>query len=624
MGSGGTGGAFHEKGRGPLRRPGRSGHASIGLLTLLMTLGAGLCRPERSWGQQTPDANAAQKEAAPDPSRELVEPLGERYHFTETYGLGENPAKPYLINQYQVGVRDIHRIETEKAQGAPDRAEGTLLLIYTERPAQVSKLGETTDAVRRYDHVRLDGAMKLPTTTPPFLEGLKIWYQLRPGVFPEIISLTEGRILREQEHDAVINDTFLPTLSLILPSGSKRVGDKWSITRQAGRALLGRSVPDDGEFQVEGTLLEVRRAAAGTTRTAEFEISGELELDEGRGAVKARVEFAFEPPAGETTPKAARSNKSAVDRGIVEARGWISKIRMGRVQWLPIDDKGRLKRNQYRDTILERRPVKPSSPPLDLPQTAPIANEDNSWVLFDDPRGRLHFRHPQNLVLNPFAPPNPNQIHFIDERPSSGEDALIIVLPPKKGDPQDLAQFRNPDAMRRELTRMWDELDVDIVPGHSGWLPEADWAPSGRKVYHYEVAARKSGPEHQNEPRMYAEYYLVLFQRNIGIQVEAMTRRDDHMAFRKQVETLIKSLELGPYKGGFVAQAARPAPSAAPGQAPGADSPPAANPTPPPATTPEPPASAGPPTTIEAPAPSSAGSPPARRPAPPAPPIPPR
>ncbi len=374
------------------------------VLGILVVLGAGLLQPGWSRGQQAPAGIEAPKEAAPAPAQDAIEPLGLKYRFIETYGVADNPVKPYLITQYQVGVRDVIKTETEKTQGAPDRTEGSILVIYTEGPAQVNKLGEATDAVRRYDRVRTDGVLKGPPANPPLLQGLNIWYRVRKGGFPEIINLTEGRTLRESEYHATIDQIFLPSLSLILPATPKRVGDTWDITRQAGRSLLGRAVPDDGDFQLEATLLEVHKSAAGNTLAAVFEISGELALDTGQGAVKARVEFTFEPPPAAPVAAPAARAKAVVNRGIVEARGRISSVKMGRALWIPIDHNGRLKQNIYRDLVLERRPVKPTTAELTIPKEPPTADEANSWVLYDDPQGRFHFRHPQNLVSKPVGP----------------------------------------------------------------------------------------------------------------------------------------------------------------------------------------------------------------------------
>jgi hypothetical protein len=531
------------------RHPGGCGRGSIGFLAMLVVLGAGLIQPGRSRAQEAPGAVEVPKEAAPPPARDAVEPLGLRYRFIETYGVAENPAKPELVTQYQVGLRDTIRTETEKAQGAPDRSEGSILLIYTERPAQVTKPGETTDVVRRYDQIRTEGALKAPHATPPLLQGLNIWYHVRKGGFPEVISMSEGRTLHEWERYVMIDQVFLPSLTVILPAAPKRVGDTWDITRQAGRSLLGRSVPDDGAFQLEGTLKEVRKAAAGTTLTAVFEISGELALEKGQGAVKARVEFTFEPPPAASDPAPAVRAKAVANRGIVEARGRISSVKMGRVLWIPIDNNGRIKQTIYRDLVLERRPVKPPTPPLDLPSSPPIANQANSWVLYDDPHGRFHFTHPQYLVPKPGDSFNPNGVDLVDQDLGRGEDVIRIMLPPKGGSPQSMLDYRSPDAMVRTINDYLNEAGSPIVPGHSGWLPEADWARLGRKVYHHEVAAKLEGQEDGREHRLYLDYYLVLFRRDVGIRIDVMTRRDDHAAFREQALTLIKSLDLEPSKG---------------------------------------------------------------------------
>jgi hypothetical protein len=541
MGSG-DGGARLCREEGALQRHavGR-GLASIGLLVLHVILGVGLLRPAMSFGQQ-PDGSAAVKGSAPEPPRDLVEPLGVKYRFTETYSQAENPAKPYLITQYQVGVHELSKTEKEKPQGAPERSEGSLRVIYTERPVQVTKLGEATDVVRRYDRFQAAGPLMPAPSNPPLLEGLSIWFHLHVGAFPEIFTLTEGRTLRQAEHRIVLNEIFFPSLTLILPSRPTRVGDKWDITRQAGRVLLGNHVPEDGAFRLEGTLLEVRKAAEGTARTAEFEISGELDLDEGNGAVKARVEFLFEPPQATPTPAKAV-------QGIVDAHGRITKIRMGRVQWFPIDETGRLRQINSSDVILERRPVKP--PTVELPPLAkpPVANETNSWVVYDDPKGRFHFRYPQDMMPRPGNPQfNRNGIDLVSLDAAHGNDIIRIVLPPMVEEPGGNQEFRDPGVMVRNSTGFLKEKGWPYFIGHSGWLPEADWAPLGRKVFDHEVAADLTDSE-GGKLRVYADYFLVHFERNLRVRIDVLTRRDDHAAFRKTALDLIRSFKTGPSPG---------------------------------------------------------------------------
>ncbi len=584
------GGTSSRDGKAPWRNSGGSGRGSIGFLAMLVVLGAGLIQPGRSHAQAAPGGVETPKEAAPAPARDAVEPLGVKYRFIETYGVAETADKPFLITEYQVGLRDTIRKELEKAQGAPDRAEGTILLKYTERPAKVTKLGETTDAVRRYDRVRTEGILKAPVASPSMLEGLNIWYRARKGEFPEFIILDEGRTLREWERYAMVDQVFVPSLSVILPATPKRVGDSWDIARQASRSLLGRSVPDEGEFQLTATLVEVRKAAAGTALTAVFDLSGELALEKGQGAVRARIEFSFEPPAPASTERA----KSGVNRGVIEARGRISSVRMGRVLWFPLAPNSRLKQTVYRDLVLERRP---STTPLSLPSSPPTADKANSWVLYDDPEGRFHLIHPQYLVPKPGEPLNPNGVDLVDQDLARGEDAIRIMLPPKGGDPQSTLDYRNADAMVRKINDYLNEVGSPIVRGHSGWLPEADWAESGRKVYHHEVALKLQAQEDGRDHRLYLDYYLVLFRRNVGIRIDVMTKRDDHVAFRRQAQELIRSLALEPSKGSAAATApvtggvSRPNP----GQAPAAGGPPPAGASTPPAGRAAPPVPPSPP-----------------------------
>ena len=97
-------------------------------------------------------------------------------------------------------------------------------------------------------------------------------------------------------------------------------------------------VPEAGDLQLDGTLVQVDKAAQGTALTATIEISGELAFEEGGGAVQARLSFVFEPP-----PAARRTGEGVTDRRgrhprdpeLVEARGYISKVIMSLRKVLP-------------------------------------------------------------------------------------------------------------------------------------------------------------------------------------------------------------------------------------------------------------------------------------------------
>jgi hypothetical protein len=169
-------------------------------------------------------------------------------------------------------------------------------------------------------------------------------------------------------------------------------------------------------------------------------------------------------------------------------------------------------------------------------------------VLFDDRRGRFHLRHPQELTLVR-DPKDANRVDFVDRRPNAGTDVLVFTLAPKGGDAEAKLAFRNPDAMRREIDADWDKRGVEPLRGTAGWLPKADWTPLKRQVYRLELGVKQPDSTGKTEQRVYIDYYLVLFERNEAIRVDAMTIRNDHLAFRNQTEAVIKSLELGPSPG---------------------------------------------------------------------------
>ena len=192
------------------------------------------------------------------------------------------------------------------------------------------------------------------------------------------------------------------------PPRPVRVADTWPITRQAAQVLLGERARD-GDFELEGSLVEVEKAAEGTALTAIIEISGELDLEQGRrgrpGEDLVRLRAA---PAAAAADDAAGDRRGGPrrerDTGIVEARGYIAKVQMGRQLTTPLDEDGRLQRDQHpraRAATSAGRAASRSrrKPPRPSPRQPPTADETNSWLLYDDPQGRFHFRHPQELEI---------------------------------------------------------------------------------------------------------------------------------------------------------------------------------------------------------------------------------
>ena len=361
--------------------------------------------------------------------------------------------------------------------------------IYTERVAQVNKLGEMTGAVRHYDTVRTkEMAPPLHPQNPPFLQGLKIWYRRRPGEQPQILNLSSDHRLRESEYDAICQEVFVPQLMAFFLGTPRRVGDTWEIPGHVVKLMWGE-LPDANDYEMTGTLIEVRKAASGTSLTAVIGISGRFTLHEGPNAFNARIYFTFEPtpavapPAA--SPKAAesgtRTGAGKRDEGIIDARGWISQALMAqRLESLRPDTDDRLKQSLTHELRLERRrlPITPdvpaggSNPTLTVPEPPPTANEANSWLVYDDPQGKFHLRHPQELQLSPRML-DPNVLELVDRHLGEGQDVFILRLPPGAEDPQRDRLFRNPDQFRRDIDADWSKSKVEILRGPAGWLPDA-------------------------------------------------------------------------------------------------------------------------------------------------------
>jgi hypothetical protein len=515
----------------------------------------------------------AQQAEAPTrvaPAEGSAQPLSLRYRFLERYGLAEDLGRPDLVVQYRVGSIETVRSELERARGAPERREITYRTIYTERPARLGRLGEVIDTVRRYDVFRADGAAQADPRMASFLRGLRLWYHPRAGALPELISLTTNRSIRQLEYDAVLGQIFFPRLTAVLPLRPVRVADTWPISRPAARALLGK-VPDAGDFQLEGSLVKVDKTGEGTSLTATIDITGELSFEEGEGAVRARLSFVFEPvpaaPAGmlrESSDPSGRG-KTARDRDIIEARGYIAKVIMSLRKTLPRGEDGRLQEIQTGELQLQRRrmPVQQSDPEtLSIPDPVkpPIADEMNSWVLFDDPEKRFHLRHPQDLVL--LDSMQSGEVHLANRRANGSTDFLRITPVPREEDAALDRSRSDPQTFVRKLKDLWAREGYQLVDGPVGWLPDQDWEPKKRRVYLLETAIKpdREAAAVRNAARFYLDAYLVVFTRGDCFYVYATTDRDDQVAFRNQAEGVIRSLELGPSPPAMAGASGQPVP----------------------------------------------------------------
>jgi hypothetical protein len=518
----------------------------------------------------------AQEPAAPAqgaPAAGSTQPLSAKYRFIEGYGVAEDLGRPDRLVQYQVGSIETIRSETEKPRGAPDRQEIEYRTIYTERAARLGRLGEVTDAVRRYDSFRAGGAAQALPQMAILMRGLSLWYHARAGGPAELISLTPNRPIRQLEYETALSQIFFPRLTAVFPPRPVRVADTWTITRAAAQALLGQ-VKTVGDFQLEATLAQVDKAPQGTAMMAMIDISGILNLEEGEGAVRARLWFLFEPTAmaaaapSATASPSARSGAGAAasDREVVEARGYITKLNMSRRLSKPLDDAGRLQEIGTRELLLQRRRVTAGTAdfvPLAVPEKPP-AEEINSWLLYDDPDGRFHLRHPQELSIE-VQEPDALVLQYV--HPDGKSDTVIIGAVPRDADSARDRKSSDPQVFVREVQQNSARYGGELVNGEMGWLPDPVWAPLKRRVYRYEAALKR-----ENAPRHYLDAYVVQFARGDQFRVQAMTDRDDHLVFRNQAEGVIRSLELGPSDPAMAPPSPQPArarrPAAGPAPAP--------------------------------------------------------
>ena len=354
----------------------------------------------------------------------------------------------------------------------------------------------------------------------------------------------------------ISKQVIVPQLVALFPPTPKRVGDAWQIARTAAQCLVGE-VPENDDYELNGTLIEVRKEGEGSTLTAVIGIEGQMNLSLGLSSLKAQLQFTFRPtPAAAPAPPPATTKGDADlpkartqrDAGIVDAKGRITRVilRWAAVDLVP-DTDGRLKQTGNYELNLARRLMPAAndagggqSGPLTVPDPIPATDESNSWVLYDDPHGRFHFLHPQTLILMP-GMSGPDHLGLVDENPGVGKDVFDVHLAPGNADPEADRRFRDPQRFQRDIDADWSNKKVEVLHGTSGWLPEADWTPL--KVYRKELGVKTAGANDGTSgvQRIFIDNYLVLASRNECFRVQSMTARNDHVVFRTEAEAMIKS-----------------------------------------------------------------------------------
>src|SRR5208283_3148110 len=292
------------EGRCAAVRIGSRSHISWAVPALLVSLVlVGREAPALGQTQEPAAANPAEPAAAnpAEPAAEKQD-VSQRYRFLERYSATDDPTKPELLTQYQVGFRETIKVTREKPQGAPDQDHASTQCIYTERVAKLAKGTLVTEVVRHYDKVNSKTSLDIPRYKTKPLEGLTVLYRLQPRSLPQVVCLTPGRQLRQQEYIGVVQESFLPALASILPHKPGRVGDTWPVPREAAWALLGEN-PDDEDYDLTAEILEIRKNGSDPSLVAVIGVKGQLVVSEGPSGINAKLQFTFLPSEVTAPPR---------------------------------------------------------------------------------------------------------------------------------------------------------------------------------------------------------------------------------------------------------------------------------------------------------------------------------
>jgi hypothetical protein len=461
--------------------------------------------------------------------------LAKRYRFRERYAVGTDTPPAGSIGQYKVKLEGTLKSIRENPRGAPAREEQKIQATFRERPAELSSTDarRVTAAVRQYDSWSLKPNPMAKASGPRLFEDLLIW--VRPRVeAAEILVLTPGRALSEAEYMFAAGQGFLPDLTFALPEFPIRLGEPWRLSRTAAAALMSPLPVDRSELT--GKLVKLTPDDRDPARrSALLDIAGGVETGPVRSSLHARVYFSFAMPAAPARNTTASVGAVDADPPI-DVTGEIVRLAMAVERTMPQPaPNDRLTVQVRHELVIDRNTADPGTI-LSVPNPAPTATVENSWLLYVDPKERFHLRHPQDF--KPELPGEEDSVALLRGRLQQGEpaDAINLALLPRSK--------LEPDKVRKGLFEGWKADKVDVTPGEFGPMPEADWPM--RKVYHIEAALAPSAQSTQRTVRKYFFGYIVQTGRDKGLYVDAITVQSQTAPFRKQVEDIIRSFDFGP------------------------------------------------------------------------------
>ncbi len=486
-------------------------------------------------------------EGGSNPSKTTkVADLVNRYRFIERYAPDERAA-PGSVGTCRVGVVEVVKDSVERAQGGPRLAETTRQAVFVERAAELTPQGVVAGSVRSFERFRVRPADPARTMGARPLEGLTVLSRPRIGEVPLLLSLTEGRNLTEYEFDVASRLPYLPHLPAIFSGQAVRVGDGWKVSRRGAQALLG-----EAGIQAEALtakFVELRKEDDGPRKVALISIGGKATTPSGEATVNAEVRFTFEPidPSKASPGAPALNTRSAEDQ--VDARGAITDLRMTRSTGGPLPGPGRLRYTTTREVSLQRL-LGLSAETLPLPKVGPIptAADPTAWLTLIEPAGRFSLGHPQDFLAperGQLAPAEPNAAILVRTL-RQGVDTIRVEFVPKTLQPQDL---------KAKLAEKWGATKLEIVKGAEEWLPEAEWprvkahrieALVKTPDRHAPGASPKGAAAQAGVARIHFDAYLLQFGQAASILAIATTSRDAVGPFRREVEQVLKSIQIDP------------------------------------------------------------------------------
>ena len=463
--------------------------------------------------------------------------LTNRYRFAERYTSDDERTGAGMVGSCRVGLLEVIRDSVDSEQGAPKRTESTRQVIFSERPAENSGPAGVTAVTRTFERYRAKPQDPSKTMGARPFEGLTALIRPKLGELPQILSLTEGRLLTEYEYDVAARQVFIPQLAALLPTQAVRVGDTWRVPRRAAQAMLGDPYVQ-GDTLV-GKLAEIKKEVEGPRMVASISISGKATGPAGDSVVNAEALFTFIPKSSLKEFSTEPSFPPRPTQDVIESAGAITELRLGKMSSGPLPGPGRLRFQSNREVILHRQlglGAGGVAPPK--VEKAPAATEANAWITHVDPGGRYAFRHPEDLLPpeRVQAAAEPNTTLLVRTR-REGRDMLQVEFVGKTLAPEDL---------KKELGEKIGVLKLEIIKGAEEWLPEVDWPRM--KVHRIEAALKvdPKGGVAAGSTRIHFDAYLILFGQSASVLAIATTSRDAVAPFRKEIEQILKSIQLDP------------------------------------------------------------------------------